>query len=593
MPHRTLSDFDYALPPELIAQAPAPSAPAAGCCTSTRIGARRPGVQRPAAPHPTRRSCRVQRHAGGQGTPLRTRPTGGKVELLLERVLGTEEAVFQLRASHPPRPGGTLLLPGDARATVVEPRRTLLPVAPRRGRFAPRLSRASRRGAVAAVHRSPRRRRPTRRATRPSTRGMRAPSAAPTAGLHFDDAMLAALARPESRRRSSRCTSARARSCRSRPRISPGTGCTPSGTASRRRPSRRSTPRARAAAASSPSAPRACARWSRRPSATAACAPATRRRALHHAGLPVPRRRPARHQLPPAEVDAADARVGVRRPREHPRRLRARDRAALSLLQLRRRDAARARAATIIRDALHAARDVGPRAPRPARARARRRRDAGVHARRHLRHGQGDGAERARRCSARRSCSATRSTSGCDPASRSSPRTAGCTASWAGSGRSSPTPAASRCGAWVRCARCARRASTFASPVNGDRLLLTPEISMQIQRALDADIVMVFDECTPYPATRDEAATSMELSLRWARRSRAEFDALANPNALFGIVQGGMFDDLRDASLAGARRRSASTATRSAAVGRRAEGGDARGARRTRRRGFRPSDRAT
>ena len=93
--------------------------------------------------------------------------------------------------------------------------------------------------------------------------------------------------------------------------------------------------------------------------------------------------------------------------------------------------------------------------------------------------------------------------------------------------------------------------SSFASPVNGDRLLLTPEISMQVQRALDSDIAMVFDECTPYPATRDEAAASMELSLRWARRSRGEFDALANPNALFGIVQGGMFDDLRDASLAG------------------------------------------
>jgi len=90
----------------------------------------------------------------------------------------------------------------------------------------------------------------------------------------------------------------------------------------------------------------------------------------------------------------------------------------------------------------------------------------------------------------------------------------------------------------------------FASPVNGDRLLLTPEISMQVQRALDADIAMVFDECTPYPATRDEAAASMALSLRWARRSRAEFDALGSANALFGIVQGGMFDDLRDASLA-------------------------------------------
>ena len=91
----------------------------------------------------------------------------------------------------------------------------------------------------------------------------------------------------------------------------------------------------------------------------------------------------------------------------------------------------------------------------------------------------------------------------------------------------------------------------FASPVNGDRLLLTPEISMQVQRTLDSDIAMVFDECTPYPATRAEAAASMELSLRWARRSRAEFDAGGSPNALFGIVQGGMFDELRDASLGG------------------------------------------
>ena len=92
---------------------------------------------------------------------------------------------------------------------------------------------------------------------------------------------------------------------------------------------------------------------------------------------------------------------------------------------------------------------------------------------------------------------------------------------------------------------------TFASPVNGDRLLLTPEVSMQVQRTLDSDIVMIFDECTPYPATRDVAAASMELSLRWAARSRREFDALANPNALFGIVQGGMHTDLRDASREG------------------------------------------
>ncbi|MCE2969727.1 MAG: tRNA guanosine(34) transglycosylase Tgt [Burkholderiales bacterium] len=96
----------------------------------------------------------------------------------------------------------------------------------------------------------------------------------------------------------------------------------------------------------------------------------------------------------------------------------------------------------------------------------------------------------------------------------------------------------------------------FASPVNGDRLLLTPEESMRIQTVLDSDIAMIFDECTPYeidgrPATHREAADSMRLSLRWARRSRAEFDRLGNRNALFGIVQGGMYEDLRDESAAG------------------------------------------
>jgi queuine tRNA-ribosyltransferase len=91
----------------------------------------------------------------------------------------------------------------------------------------------------------------------------------------------------------------------------------------------------------------------------------------------------------------------------------------------------------------------------------------------------------------------------------------------------------------------------FASPVNGDKLLLTPEVSMQIQRALDSDIAMVFDECTPYPASHEDAAASMQLSLRWARRSRDAFEHLSNPNALFGIVQGGMYHDLREASLTG------------------------------------------
>ena len=92
---------------------------------------------------------------------------------------------------------------------------------------------------------------------------------------------------------------------------------------------------------------------------------------------------------------------------------------------------------------------------------------------------------------------------------------------------------------------------TFQSPVNGDKLFLTPEESMRIQAVLNSDIVMVFDECTPYPATREDTADSMRLSLRWAKRSKAEFEALGNPNALFGIVQGGMMEDLRDESLSG------------------------------------------
>lgn len=96
----------------------------------------------------------------------------------------------------------------------------------------------------------------------------------------------------------------------------------------------------------------------------------------------------------------------------------------------------------------------------------------------------------------------------------------------------------------------------FASPINGDKLFLTPEVSMQIQRVLNSDIVMVFDECTPYkindrPATEEEAAKSMRMSLRWARRSKEEFERLGNPNALFGIVQGGMYEHLREESLKG------------------------------------------
>ncbi len=89
----------------------------------------------------------------------------------------------------------------------------------------------------------------------------------------------------------------------------------------------------------------------------------------------------------------------------------------------------------------------------------------------------------------------------------------------------------------------------FRSPVNGDKIFMGPEESMAIQRALGSDIVMIFDECTPYPATEEEARSSMELSLRWAQRSRvAHGDSEA---ALFGIVQGGVYDHLRSESLAG------------------------------------------
>ena len=95
---------------------------------------------------------------------------------------------------------------------------------------------------------------------------------------------------------------------------------------------------------------------------------------------------------------------------------------------------------------------------------------------------------------------------------------------------------------------------TFASPVNGDKLFMSPEVSMQIQTTLNSDIVMQLDECTPYETnghltTEAEARKSMEMSRRWAVRSQDEFARLENPNALFGIVQGGMFPNLRQESL--------------------------------------------
>jgi len=97
---------------------------------------------------------------------------------------------------------------------------------------------------------------------------------------------------------------------------------------------------------------------------------------------------------------------------------------------------------------------------------------------------------------------------------------------------------------------------TFRSPVNGDEIFLGPEGAMAMQQALNSDIAMIFDECTPYPASEGEARESMELSLRWAARSRRAFDELrerepGRGEAVFGIVQGGMYAALREASLAG------------------------------------------
>ncbi|WP_368939770.1 tRNA guanosine(34) transglycosylase Tgt [Proteus mirabilis] len=91
----------------------------------------------------------------------------------------------------------------------------------------------------------------------------------------------------------------------------------------------------------------------------------------------------------------------------------------------------------------------------------------------------------------------------------------------------------------------------FRNPINGEKIFLSPEKSMEIQYDLGSDIVMIFDECTPYPSDWDYAKNSMEMSLRWAKRSRQRFDELNNKNALFGIIQGGVYEDLRDISVKG------------------------------------------
>jgi queuine tRNA-ribosyltransferase len=90
---------------------------------------------------------------------------------------------------------------------------------------------------------------------------------------------------------------------------------------------------------------------------------------------------------------------------------------------------------------------------------------------------------------------------------------------------------------------------TFKSPINGNKVFLSPEISIQIQQNLGSDIIMSFDECTPYPATYEQAKNSMELSMDWASKGVVQFNKNIANSSLFGIVQGGVYEDLRDKSI--------------------------------------------
>ena len=201
--------------------------------------------------------------------------------------------------------------------------------------------------------------------------------------------------------------------------------------------------------------------------------------------------------------------------------------------------------------AVRTAGDRRRRASRPHHDRARHGRNAGVHAGRHLRHGQGDEPAGARRRSARRSCSATRSTCGCARASTSSPRTAACIASWAGTGPILTDSGGFQVFSLGALRKISEEGVAFASPVNGDQLLPHArgvDADPARARLRHRDGVRRMHAVSRPRATR--RAQSMELSLRWAR-ALASARTKAIRNALFGIVQGGMHEDLRDESLAG------------------------------------------
>ena len=188
---------------------------------------------------------------------------------------------------------------------------------------------------------------------------------------------------------------------------------------------------------------------------------------------------------------------------------------------------------------------------------------AGVRAGGHRGERQEPGAVGARAAGARARCWPTPTTCCCAPASRWSRSSAGCTASWAGRGRSSPTPAASRCSRWPSGGSSTRTASRSARTSTAALLRLTPESCVDAQARLGVDIAMALDVCPALPATRVELERAIGLTTAWAARCRAALP----PNErtlLFGIVQGGLDVELRRRRARARSRRSASTASRSA-----------------------------
>ncbi len=245
--------------------------------------------------------------------------------------------------------------------------------------------------------------------------------------------------------------------------------------------------------------------------------------ALHHARLSLPRRRRAAHQLPPAALDAADA--GVARSPARDTMLAAyrhADRAALPLLQLRRRDAARRRASEAAMQFELLATDGRARRGAAAHSRTATVETPVVHAGRHLGTVKAMAPRRARGRSARRSSSATPTTCGCGPGSRSIAAHGGLHR-FMGWDAADPHRLRRLPGVQPRRAAQDRRGRRgVRSPVDGDKLLLTPEESMRIQRVLGSDIAMIFDECTPYPATRRTQAARVDARCRCAGRARSQ-----------------------------------------------------------------------